>query len=127
MRYRITAEMTFRVEVEVVAPDISRAQTKFLESSMDRCYDQLDHNHLWSNFITKCDPIVKTDGVQNSEGLGESCTPFCDDGPQEPSNDLQALYAIASQDSVELPCPVCDDGIQEKCPRCGKEPEYGTR
>ena len=21
-----------------------------------------------------------------------------------------------------LPCPVCDDGIEEKCPRCGKTP-----
>jgi len=149
MRWKIQAEMTFRVEVEVAATDLSRAQTKFLESSMDRCYDQLDHNHLWSNFITKCDPVVKVDSVKNSEGLGESCTPFCDDGPQyqedgpptcrncgypedsyhfcEPSNELQALYAVASQDGVDLPCPVCDDGIQEKCPRCGKEPEYGTR
>ena len=85
MKWKIQAEMTFKVEVEVCAPDLSRAQTKFLESSMDRCYDQLDHNHLWSNFITKCDPVTKVGSVElptvrNSEGLGESCIPFCDDG-----------------------------------------------
>lgn len=30
--------------------------------------------------------------------------------------------AVREPNRGALPCPVCDDGIQEKCPHCGREP-----
>ncbi len=28
----------------------------------------------------------------------------------------------AAGEERALPCPVCDDGIEDRCPRCGREP-----
>lgn len=32
------------------------------------------------------------------------------------------VEAPGAQPGASLPCPVCDDGIEEKCPRCGRDP-----
>lgn len=55
---------------------------------------------------------------------GQAC--YCDGDDtllpvDEEEGCVHACQDLEDEDGA-LPCPVCDDGIQEKCPHCGREP-----
>ena len=73
--------------------------------------------------------------ARNRDADGNEVRAYAESRATVASNALDRIRALAPvpdcgieqflkspSDAPALPCPVCDDEIQEKCPRCGREP-----